>query len=84
LIEIVAQHGTEQSVIDVMGHYQLNPAVACYQNAVKLDPTFANAYELLGFVLATQKRAKEYARIRVCGVNNLNAYRRSIERFISS
>jgi tetratricopeptide (TPR) repeat protein len=37
----------------------LNLAVTAYENAAKLDPTFAKAYERLGFVLAGQKKLRE-------------------------
>lgn len=38
---------------------QLDSAVTALQNAVKLDPTFAKAYERLGSVLARQKKSQE-------------------------
>jgi Flp pilus assembly protein TadD, contains TPR repeats len=37
----------------------LDPAVTAFQNAVKVDPSFAKAYERLGSVLARQKKSQE-------------------------
>lgn len=38
---------------------QLDTAVSLYQNAIKLNPSFAKAYVRLGFILAIQKKSKE-------------------------